>query len=355
MVVLGALPEVLAMRELPDQFVTGLRALDRLARWRRFCVVTLKIDRAHNDSGCHGKFSKQWSDIAPIDATPIYEGARASVEHLRGAGLIACAVIEETRRLCLRLFLALDCPRPVQTLSAGKRRHDGREIGKLLGLKRHKLIAGLRRLQRSGGGLARIYERIDLCTDARQIIREVARATSAWRDMAAQYGAPAAEIRRMESAFKYGLEKRTVLLVRNIAAMMVFIDEGGHFTENAGTSVLCALSIPSAAVDKLRHELTEFTRNWPRKDNELKGGLVTPFKLQRWWVSCTVMMRCCIASLVMYRETTKGRFHNTNSGKRRGLLSTSQTTMRERSKLKYWDWLGRSNSFQISSMCNMCF
>ena len=61
--------------------------------------------------------------------------------------------------------------------------------------------------------------------------------------------------------------------------MMVFIDEGGHFTENAGTSVLCALSIPSAAVDKLRHELTEFTRNWPRKDNELKGGLVTPFKL----------------------------------------------------------------------------
>jgi len=61
--------------------------------------------------------------------------------------------------------------------------------------------------------------------------------------------------------------------------MMVFIDEGGHFTENAGTSVLCALSIPSAAVDKLRHELTVFTRNWPRKDSELKGGLVTPLKL----------------------------------------------------------------------------
>jgi len=40
-------------------------------------------------------------------------------------------------------------------------------------------------------------------TDAKQIIRDVAHATSAWREMAARYGAPAAEIRRMESAFEH--------------------------------------------------------------------------------------------------------------------------------------------------------
>ena len=76
MVVLRALPEALAMRELPDQFVAGLCVQGRLAQWRGMGAVTLKIDRAHNDPGCHGKFVKQWTDIAPIDETPVYE-ARA--------------------------------------------------------------------------------------------------------------------------------------------------------------------------------------------------------------------------------------------------------------------------------------
>ena len=61
---------------------------------------------------------------------------RASVEHLRGAGLVAGAVIEEVGKLLLRLLLVLDIARALQALGACDRRHDGGEVGKLLGLER---------------------------------------------------------------------------------------------------------------------------------------------------------------------------------------------------------------------------
>src|SRR5271166_3948777 len=81
--------------------------------------------------------------------------ALASVEHLRGAGLIASAVVEEVLKLLLSLDLALDLARAIQALGARDRRHDGGEIGELLGLKCDELVTRLRSLQRTGGRLAR--------------------------------------------------------------------------------------------------------------------------------------------------------------------------------------------------------
>ena len=54
--------------------------------------------------------------------------------------------------------------------------------------------------------------------------------------------------------------------------MRIYIDEGGHFTENAGISVLYALALPHETVEDARKEIEEFTRDWPRKDGELKDG-----------------------------------------------------------------------------------
>src|SRR5271166_5622715 len=88
--------------------------------------------------------------------------AHASVEHLRGAGLIASAVVEEVLKLMLSLDLALDLTRAIEALGAGARRHDGGDIGELLCLKRDELVTGLRGLQRTGGRLARRDERVDL-------------------------------------------------------------------------------------------------------------------------------------------------------------------------------------------------
>ena len=48
--------------------------------------------------------------------------------------------------LLLRLLLVLDVARAFQALGACDRRHDGGEVGKLLGLERHELVAGLGRL-----------------------------------------------------------------------------------------------------------------------------------------------------------------------------------------------------------------
>src|SRR5271166_1538251 len=79
--------------------------------------------------------------------------ALASVEHLRGAGLIASAVVEEVLKLLLSLDLTLDLARAIQALGTGDRRHDRGEIGELFGLKRDELVARLRGLQRACGRL----------------------------------------------------------------------------------------------------------------------------------------------------------------------------------------------------------
>ena len=77
------------------------------------------------------------------------------MEHLRSAGLIAGAVVEEVFKLLLSLGLALGLARSIQALGAGDRGHDGGKIGELLGLKRDELVARLRGLKRAGGRLAR--------------------------------------------------------------------------------------------------------------------------------------------------------------------------------------------------------
>ena len=71
---------------------------------------------------------------------------------------------------CWRLVLALDVAGAFQALGARDRRHDGGEIGELLGLERHELVAGLGGLQRAGGRLARRDQRIDLGARAVEIL-----------------------------------------------------------------------------------------------------------------------------------------------------------------------------------------
>src|SRR5579859_7886942 len=78
-----------------------------------------------------------------------------SVEHLRGAGLVARPVIEEIGELLLRLLLVLDCARAFQALSPSDRHHDAGQVGQLFGQQRDQLVAGLRRLERPGRRLAR--------------------------------------------------------------------------------------------------------------------------------------------------------------------------------------------------------
>jgi hypothetical protein len=77
------------------------------------------------------------------------------VEHLRGVGLIAGAVVEEVLKLLLSLGLALGLARSIQALGAGDRGHDGGKIGELLGLERDELVPRLRGLKRAGGRLTR--------------------------------------------------------------------------------------------------------------------------------------------------------------------------------------------------------
>jgi hypothetical protein len=77
------------------------------------------------------------------------------VEHLRGVGLIAGAVVEEVLKLLLSLGESLGLARSIQALGAGDRGHDGGKIGELLGLERDELVPRLRGLKRAGGRLTR--------------------------------------------------------------------------------------------------------------------------------------------------------------------------------------------------------
>ena len=80
------------------------------------------------------------------------------MEHLRGAGLVARPVAQEIGQLLLRLGLVRDIARALQALGARDRRHHRGEVGELRGLKRDKLVAGLRGLEGAGGPLARRNE-----------------------------------------------------------------------------------------------------------------------------------------------------------------------------------------------------
>ena len=61
--------------------------------------------------------------------------------------------------------------------------------------------------------------------------------------------------------------------------MKIHIDEGGHFTANAGVSVLCALSLPTALTRSAVERILAASERWPRKDGELKGGLLNKAQL----------------------------------------------------------------------------
>jgi hypothetical protein len=59
----------------------------------------------------------------------------------------------------------------------------------------------------------------------------------------------------------------------------IFIDEGGTFTAATGWAVVCSLAIPHKEVGPARREINRLSRNWPRKGDELKGGILQPAHL----------------------------------------------------------------------------
>src|SRR5579884_1534003 len=95
---------------------------------------------------------------APIRARSLESTPRLSVaaarEHAGVAGLIAGAGGEEAPALLAALFGRGRALRFGKRACASIGRHDGGEVGELLGLEGEDLVAGLRRLQRTGGALA---------------------------------------------------------------------------------------------------------------------------------------------------------------------------------------------------------
>lgn len=53
-----------------------------------------------------------------------------------------------------------------------------------------------------------------------------------------------------------------------------FIDEGGTFIPTTGWGVVCSLALPHKEVGPTRREMDRFSRDWPRRDGELKGGVL---------------------------------------------------------------------------------
>jgi hypothetical protein len=62
--------------------------------------------------------------------------------------------------------------------------------------------------------------------------------------------------------------------------MHFFIDEGGTFTANSGWSAVCSLALPHKEVGPARREIDFISREWPRRDGELKGGSLAPAHLE---------------------------------------------------------------------------
>jgi hypothetical protein len=60
----------------------------------------------------------------------------------------------------------------------------------------------------------------------------------------------------------------------------IFIDESGTFIPETGWAVVCSLAIPHTDVGPARREIGRLSRDWPRQDGELKGGILGPSHLQ---------------------------------------------------------------------------
>jgi Protein of unknown function (DUF3800) len=54
--------------------------------------------------------------------------------------------------------------------------------------------------------------------------------------------------------------------------MLIYIDEAGRFTSGDGLSVVCALTLPHKEAGPCRRELIRLTKDWPRRDGELKAA-----------------------------------------------------------------------------------
>src|SRR5262249_9757328 len=57
------------------------------------------------------------------------------------------------------------------------------------------------------------------------------------------------------------------------------IDEAGRFTRGDGISVVCGLSIPHQEAGRCRRELLRISKDWPRRDDELKAAELQTHRL----------------------------------------------------------------------------
>ena len=100
------------------------------------------MNARHDHRDRHRDEAKRASPGADVERTRAHQW-----NILRGAGLVARPVAQEIGQLLLRLGLVCDIARALQALGARDRRHHRGEVGELRGLKRDKLVAGLRRLE----------------------------------------------------------------------------------------------------------------------------------------------------------------------------------------------------------------
>ena len=56
--------------------------------------------------------------------------------------------------------------------------------------------------------------------------------------------------------------------------MLIFIDESGRFISGDGWSVVGAVALPHKSAGPCRRELLRQSKDWPRRDGELKAGLL---------------------------------------------------------------------------------
>jgi hypothetical protein len=56
--------------------------------------------------------------------------------------------------------------------------------------------------------------------------------------------------------------------------MLIFIDESGRFISGDGWSVVGAIAIPHKSAGPCRRELLRESKDWPRRDGELKAGIL---------------------------------------------------------------------------------
>lgn len=61
--------------------------------------------------------------------------------------------------------------------------------------------------------------------------------------------------------------------------MNFYMDESGQFTASSGISVVCVLSVPTKHVRKLKRQLVDATKHWPKVGGELKSGSINSEQL----------------------------------------------------------------------------